>query len=157
MQLTEAKEKITRMKRLDVVSLKLVKEASFPFETRTIKCPNDVMRLAKSFIGDADREICGLITLDTKNKVNAIHVVSIGSLNASLVHPREVFKLAILSSSASVVIFHNHPSGCPQSSTEDLMITNRLKEAGEILGIELLDHIIIGDSNFYSMKENGFI
>ncbi|WP_245955054.1 JAB domain-containing protein [Paenibacillus flagellatus] len=157
MQLQEADGKKLRMKRLDVVSLKMVKEASFPFETRTIRSPNDAMRLAKSFIGDADREICGLITLDTKNKVNAIHVVSIGSLNASLVHPREVFKLAILSSSASILIFHNHPSGCPQSSPEDIQITQRLKESAEILGIDLLDHIIIGDSGFYSMKENGII
>lgn len=156
MQLTEMNEK-KRMKRLDVVSLKMVKEASFPFETRTIRSPNDVMKLAKAFIGDADREICGLITLDTKNKVNAIHIVSIGSLNASLVHPREVFKLAILSSSASIVLFHNHPSGSPECSPEDIAITQRLSESAKILGVDLLDHCIIGDSTFYSMKENGYL
>lgn len=156
MQLNE--EKKQRMKRLDVVSLKMVKECTFPYSINTIRSPKDAAELARQFIGDADREICGLIGLDTKNKINGIHIVSIGSLNASIVHPREVLKYCVLANCASYVLFHNHPSGCCASpSPEDCTITDRLKQASEIMGIEILDHLILGESNHYSMKEHGHL
>ena len=87
-----------------------------------------------------------------------MNIVSIGTLYSSLVHPREVFKTAILSNAASIILFHNHPSGDPEPSTEDTTITKRIKEAGTLMGIELLDHVIIGsEGRFYSMKEQGII
>lgn len=93
--------------------------------------------------------------LDTKNRIICYDTVSIGSLNASIVHPREVYKTALLSSAAAVLFIHNHPSGDTAPSPEDIEITNRLKEAGEILGIRVLDHLIIGESRFYSFADKG--
>jgi len=87
----------------------------------------------------------------------AANTVSIGTVNASLVHPREIFKVALLCNASAVILAHNHPSGNPTPSHEDIDITNRLKKAGEILGIEVLDHIIIGDNTWTSFKEKGLI
>ena len=87
--------------------------------------------------------------LDGKNRIVCIDIISIGSLNQSIVHPRETFKTALLSSAAALILLHNHPSGDPTPSREDLAITKRLQEAGEILGVKVLDHIIVGDT-FYS-------
>ncbi len=92
--------------------------------------------------------------LNTKNEIIGYETISIGTLNASIVHPRDVFNKAIRKASANVILVHNHPSGNPKPSTEDIAITKRLSEAGNILGIPVLDHIIIGDSSFYSMKEH---
>ena len=90
------------------------------------------------------REIFATIHLNSKNRLLCIETVSVGSLNASIVHPREVFKTALLSSAAALLLVHHHPSGDPTPSREDLELTNRLKEAGELLGIRILDHVIIG-------------
>ena len=95
------------------------------------------------------------LLMNTKNQVLAIKTVSVGDLSSSIVHPREVFKDAVLASAASLIIAHNHPSGDPTPSAEDIAVTRRLMDAGEILGIELLDHIIIGDGVFVSLKERG--
>lgn len=95
--------------------------------------------------------------LNTKNQVLKRKTVFIGSLNASIVHPREVFKEAFRYSAASVICFHNHPSGDPSPSREDIAITQRLVECGQMLGIEVLDHIVIGDQKFISLKEKGYV
>ena len=95
--------------------------------------------------------------LNTKNRVIDKKCIFVGSLNSSVVHPREVFREAIRRSSAGVICVHNHPSGDPTPSREDIHVTERLVEAGQIVGIELLDHIIIGDHRYYSMKEKGII
>ncbi len=95
--------------------------------------------------------------LNTKNQVIARHTVFVGSLNASIVHPREIFKEAIRQSSASVICLHNHPSGDPTPSREDIDVTQRLVEAGELIGIDVLDHVIIGDGKYVSLKEKGYI
>lgn len=95
--------------------------------------------------------------LDGKNRVVCMDVVSIGSLNQSIVHPREVFKTACLSNAAAILCIHQHPTGDPIPSKEDIAITNRLKEAGEIMGIKLLDHIIIGDGEYCSFVERGLM
>src|SRR5665647_1187816 len=95
--------------------------------------------------------------LNTKNHVIGQETLSMGSLNASIVHPREVFRAAIKRSSASIICVHNHPSGDPTPSPEDIQMTARLVEAGQIIGIEVLDHIILGDQNFVSLKEKGFM
>ena len=95
--------------------------------------------------------------LDAKNRIACKETVSIGSLNQSIVHPREVFKTALLSNAAAVIFIHNHPSGDPTPSTEDKAITKRLHEAGDIIGIKVLDHIIIGDDNYFSFVEGGLM
>jgi DNA repair protein RadC len=118
--------------------------------------PADVFNLVKEELGSSDRERFLSIMLSTRNAVIAIETISIGTLNASLVSPREVFKGAILVNACSVVISHNHPSGSTEPSEEDLKITKQLKEAGTLLGIELLDHIIVGHNSFLSLKESTY-
>ena len=95
--------------------------------------------------------------MDTKNQILKEGVISIGSLNASIVHPREVFKGALELSSASLIVCHNHPSGDPSPSREDIMVTEKLVDGGKLLGIDVLDHIIIGDGRYVSLKDEGFI
>ena len=99
-----------------------------------------------SFLRRETKEYFFAIHLDGKNRICCVDEVSVGSLNQSVVHPREVFKTALLSSAASIILVHNHPTGDSTPSREDISITSRLKEAGEIIGVKLLDHIIIGDS-----------
>jgi len=109
-----------------------------------------------SFLKDETKEYFISLHLDGKNRVVCIDMVSQGSLNQSIVHPRELFKTALLSSAAAVILLHNHPTGDPTPSTEDLTITKRLMEAGDMIGIKVLDHIVIGDS-YYSFSERGVI
>ncbi|MGG7211374.1 JAB domain-containing protein [Clostridium baratii] len=149
--------KYKHSKRIDIVSLKMVKEKSIFYGNRSISSVNDAVELLKGFFYEADREMLLVCCLNTKNEPNCINTVSIGTLTSSLVHPREVFKASIMSNSASIILAHNHPSGNSIPSEEDLKITRRIKEAGEILGIRLLDHIIIGDNNYKSLKERGVI
>jgi DNA repair protein RadC len=122
-----------------------------------IKNPESVVKAIRASIKDKAREHFKLILLNPRNKIIGISTISIGTLNASLVHPREVFKDAITHSAASVVLAHNHPSGDPEPSDDDLKITKKLVDSGKILGIEVLDHIVIGKNNFYSFKERGLI
>lgn len=146
-------------KRIEVVSLRMVREkTSLLYPNRVIRSPQDAADLFRQFIGDCDRESFCILCLNTKNEPTAIHQVSCGSLNASIVHPRETFKLAILANSASLVCCHNHPSGQPDPSPEDVELTERLRDSGYLLGIELLDHIILGEgTRFVSMKERGLM
>jgi DNA repair protein RadC len=133
-------------KRVDVVSVKLVKEASFLYAPRKIASPSDAAGMVKDFLQEADREKFVVVCLNTKNEPNCCSVVSTGTLNSSLVHPREVFKVALLANSAAIILSHNHPSGDPSPSQEDLEVTRRLAEAGKILGVDVLDHIVVGSS-----------
>jgi len=144
-------------KRINIVSLKLVKESSLLYKERNIRSPRDAYKLMKHFLGDLDREAFIVISLDVKNPPLSINICHIGSLNASIVHPREVMKSAILSNAASIMGGHNHPSGNSSPSNEDIEVTKRLAEAGKIVGIELLNHIIVGDDNFLSFKEKGYL
>lgn len=150
-------EKKEIAKRVNIVSLRVVKESSLLYKERRIRSPHDSYNLIKSFLEDSDREMFVILSLDTKNQPTNIEVCHIGSLNASIVHPRECFKNALLSNANSVIAFHNHPSGDVSPSEQDLLVTDRLKEAGNILGIDLLDHIIIGDNSFISLKEKGYM
>lgn len=104
-----------------------------------------------------EKEHFKAILLNTKNHVISIEDISIGSLNSSIVHPREVFKPAIKRSSASVILVHNHPSGDPTPSREDIEVTSRLVNAGNVLGIAVLDHVIIGNNSILSLKEQGLM
>lgn len=142
-------------KRVDIVSLRMVKEMSLLYKNRTIHSPEDGYNLFKQFLGELDREYFVVMCLDVKNQPTAINVCHIGSLNASIVHPREVMKTAILSNSASILICHN-PSGNPLESPEDIEVTKRLAEAGRIMGIELLEHLMIGDGRYVSLKDKGY-
>lgn len=109
-------------------------------------------------LGKESKESFITCHLDNKNRLIAIETVSVGSLTASIVHPREVFKSALLSSAAAIVAVHNHPSGDPEPSREDLDITRRLKEGAELLGIRFLDHVIIGrDGRFVSLADRGLL
>lgn len=105
---------------------------------------------------DRDKEHFFVISLNTKNKVKFVELVSIGTVNASLVHPREVFRRCIMRGASAAIVCHNHPSGESEPSEEDINITKRLVEAGKIIGIEILDHVIIGQ-RWSSMKEKGII
>ena len=121
-----------------------------------ISSPADVDRLLRGRIANLDRENFVVVLLNTKNEVIGTPLISVGTLSASLVHPREVFKPAIRASAASVVLAHNHPSGKVELSSEDREVTRRLVESAKILGIEVLDHVIVGDG-YYSMKEHGML
>jgi DNA repair protein RadC len=148
---------VKHAKRVQIVQVKLVREKSLLYKGRKIRSPQDAYELMKEFLGDVDREHFVVLCLDTKNQPTCIQTVHIGSLNASLVHPREVLKSALLSNSASILVGHNHPSNVSTPSPEDIEVTERLKEAGKILGIDLMDHIIICEDNFTSLKETGVV
>jgi len=151
-------EALWQKKRVSVVNIKLVREGSLPYNTKSIRAPDSAAELLRDFIGDADREMAVEICLDTKNKPVAIHVISVGTLNSSVIHPREIFKAAILTNAASIILSHNHPSGDPTPSKEDLDVTGRLVEAGKIIGIDIMDHIIIGaGKEFVSLKARGLM
>ena len=126
-------------------------------ENKKVTSPKEVYKIIAEYLKGVDREHLVLITLDTKNVTTSITTISIGSLNTSIVHPREVFKTAILSNAASIILAHNHPSGDSTPSKEDINITDRIKESGKILGIDLLDHLIIGDDSYISLKEKGIL
>ncbi|MEK4701973.1 DNA repair protein RadC [Solibacillus sp. FSL R7-0668] len=122
-----------------------------------VRSPQDFADIAMKFIGDEDREIFLVACLSTKNQIQSLHRCHIGSLNASIVTPREVFKTAFLQNAASIIVGHNHPSGNCTPSPEDIEVTQRLKDAGELLGVELLDHLIINENDFLSLKEKGYM
>ncbi|MFH0819779.1 MAG: DNA repair protein RadC [bacterium] len=128
---------------------------TLPYKSKELTDPKKVCKLIKSKLKDYSKEHFYLIALNTRNW--SINEISIGTLNANLVHPREVFAQAIKNKAASVILAHNHPSGDPEPSEDDLEITKRLTEAGKILGIEVVDHIIITKSDFLSFKEKGLI
>ncbi|WP_025688044.1 RadC family protein [Paenibacillus zanthoxyli] len=123
----------------------------------TIRSPHDAADILTEQLRYLQKEHFVCLFLNTKNHVIAQETLSMGSLNASIVHPREVFRAAIKCSSASIICAHNHPSGDPTPSPEDISLTRRLLEAGEIVGIDVLDHLIIGDDGFVSMKEQGLM
>ena len=144
-------------KRINIVSIKMVNVSSFLYQTCTISSPKDAYEMIKDQLQDLDREQFIIACLNTKNEPTNISVVSVGTLNKAIVHPREVFKTAILSNAASIMAFHNHPSGDTIPSDQDIQLTHRLVEAGELLGIKLLDHLIIGNRSFTSLKQKGYL
>jgi DNA repair protein RadC len=135
------------------VTTRLIRESG-PHYLAPIKSPDQVVEIMRNHIDmeNLDREMFCAIYLNRKNNVLAINTVSVGGLASSLVHPREIFKPAFLTSAAAIILVHNHPSGDPTPSAEDLNITRRLAEAGKLLGIEVLDHIIIGVGRHISLK-----
>ncbi|MGB7999858.1 MAG: DNA repair protein RadC [Anaerobacillus sp.] len=126
-------------------------------ERYTIRSPEDGANYVMEDMRFLSQEHFVCLYLNTKNQVLHRQTVFVGSLNASIVHPREVFREAFRRSAASLICFHNHPSGDPTPSREDIEVTKRLSECGKMLGIEMLDHIIIGDQKFVSLKEKGYV
>lgn len=112
---------------------------------------------AFSFLMEETKELFITLHLDGKNRVVCVDLVSVGSLNQSIVHPREVFKTACISNAAAILCLHQHPTGCSDASAEDIAITRRLKECGDLMGIKLLDHIIIGHDEYLSFVERGLL
>jgi len=120
-----------------------------------VKTPDEVVSLVRGRLKGKKKEHFLALLLDTRNQLIKVSEISVGSLDTSIVHPREVFKEAISASAASVIFVHNHPSGDPEVSEDDIKLTKRLAEAGEIVGIDVLDHIIIGDKEYLSLKSKG--
>ena len=120
-----------------------------------VKTPDEVVALVRGRLKGKRKEHFLALLLDTRNQLIKVSEISIGSLDTSIVHPREVFKEAISASAASIIFAHNHPSGDPEASEDDIELTKRLAKAGEIVGIEVLDHIIIGDKKYLSLKREG--
>ncbi len=126
-------------------------------EIRRVRCPRDVAELMMPELKGLDREYFKAVLLNTKNGILKIVTVAIGSLNAALVHPREIFKEAVAASAAGMIIVHNHPTGNPEPSREDTDLTERFARCGELMGIDVVDHIIIGGDDFVSMRERGLV
>nr|WP_305037438.1 DNA repair protein RadC [Gracilibacillus salinarum] len=126
-------------------------------EKYTIRSPEDGANYLMEEMSGLKQEHFVSMFLDTKNQIIHRQTIFIGSLNASIVHPREVYREAVKRSAASIICAHNHPSGDPSPSQEDIHVTKRLSESGKMIGIELLDHLIIGDHKFISLKEKGYL
>ena len=148
---------LSRARRLQA-AIELGQRALSPHPTDglAVQSPQDLHSLLRREFQGLDRERFLALYLDTRHRLRGMETVSIGTLNASLVHPREVFKNAIGMSAAAVIVAHNHPSGCANPSTDDLELTARLDRCGEVLGIALLDHLVAGDVEIVSIREYGW-
>ena len=142
-----------------IYRVSLVREANVTLTQPQIRSSRDAAVVFRQHLGDVDREHFLVAMLDTKNKLIGLNTVSVGSLNASVVHPREVFKPAILANANTILLAHNHPSGAPAPSQEDRLLTRKLVLAGEALGIKVMDHIIVGDgtTSYFSFADEGLL
>ena len=154
-QMTKYTTRLTEGKR---VVLEKEVSMNYPTLSYAIKSPDDAATIGKEFmrIHEEPEEYMYMICMNTKNKVIGVFEISHGSVNSSIVTPREVFQKALLANAVSIILMHNHPSGDPTASREDIEVTKRLVEAGKIVGVEVLDHIIIGD-RYISLKEKGYL
>lgn len=144
------------MYRIPIYQVRLIRDGSQKAERKKVSRPAVAAEVLREYLNGVDREHFVVLLLDTQNQIIGIHTVTVGTLDASLIHPREAFKPAILANAASVLLAHNHPSGDPAPSAEDRAVTRQLRSAGSLLGIEVLDHIIVGDGcRYYSFSEAG--
>ena len=134
-----------------VIEVPLVQEAEGP----TTQCAGDIYELVRRDLVDLAQETVLVITLTQKNKVIERHVLGVGTLTECMVHPRDVFRHAIMDNAAAIAIVHNHPTGDPAPSRGDRMLTTRLKECADLMGIRLIDHVIVGKGKYYSFAEAG--
>lgn len=144
-------------KDIPIVSLQLVRDRTVKYGTSQMMYPHSIYNLFTQIYGEPDRELFVIVCLDTRHKPTAISTISQGTLNSSLVHPREVFKTAMLANAAAIALIHNHPSGDSSPSPEDIAVTKRLAKAGELLDIKVLDHIVIGDNQWTSLLQRGLM
>lgn len=144
--------------KIDVVNVRLVKEPALYAET-PVKSPSDVLRAVANELKSYDREVFAILNLKTNGQIINLNICSVGTLDSSLVSPREIFKSSILSNASAFIAIHNHPSGNPTPSEDDKKTTERLVSCGDLLGIKMLDHIIIGGENgqMLSMKSEGMM
>jgi DNA repair protein RadC len=131
--------------------------ASRPSERLQITCPRDAAHFLMPEFSARPVEQFGLMLLDTRHRVIRAAVLTVGSLDGTAVQPREVFRQALMGSAAAVVMFHNHPSGDPQPSGEDVELTRRMVAAGQLMGIQVIDHVVLGDGRYCSLKESGYL
>lgn len=141
---------------IKVVSIRLVDEPPL-YSNRALQTAQDVLDTVGEEIRKYDRELFCILNLRSKNQVINMNIVSMGTLSTALVHPREVFKSAILSNAAGIMLIHNHPSGECSPSKVDIEVTKRMAEAGDLMGITVLDHIIVGEQEYYSFRETGML
>lgn len=140
---------------MEVVSVKqIVAERKLEYDVQ-VNSPNKAAAVAQQIIGDDAAESILVVVLDVKNRINAVHKTSMGTLDMSVVGVREIFRAAILNNGARIIVCHNHPSGDPTPSESDKITTDRLRDCGKILGIPLQDHIIATADSYYSFRENG--
>jgi DNA repair protein RadC len=140
---------------IPVYRVELVRERSLDYDRFQFRASADVTRLLQAYIGRADREYFVVLMLDRKNRLIGLNTVAIGSLSAAVVHPRECFKPAILANAAAIILCHNHPSGDQTPSQDDRVLTRRMVDAGNLLGIDVLDHVVLGETGYYSFADNG--
>lgn len=142
-------------RRIRRVRIELVRDKSvtFPLDGRSLTNHHEVVLAANAILRDADRENMLVLHLNNRHAVNAYEVVGVGTVEAVLAHPREVFKSAILSNATAIALAHNHPSGDPTPSEEDIVMTRRMLEASHVLGIRLIDHVIIGYESYISLRQ----
>jgi DNA repair protein RadC len=144
--------------KIDIVKIQMVKDGTIEYGKKQISKPQDLAELGHKFLKNVDREMFVLVCLNTKNYVNCIHLVSIGTLNGAVLSPRDVIKAVLLSNSANVAFIHNHPSGHVEPSPEDLQLTQTLTRCAELFDITVLDHVIIADDGQYgSFLEKGLL
>ena len=142
---------------LEQVSVRMIREAPLLSDEK-IQNPQDAIRILGDVFKDYDREVVGMVHLRSDNVPINMTIVSMGCLNQSLIHPREMLKAAFLSNAASIMMFHNHPSGSLEPSREDIAITNRMQQLCMLAGVPVVDHIIIGQSDFYySFREKDIL
>lgn len=145
-------------KRISIIKASIIKERTMLYGARQINTPALAADLARTLFTNTDREMLIVTSLDAKCNPMSLEIAAIGNVNTCIVSPREIFKNAILSNAVHIMIFHNHLSGDCTPSSEDIVITKRLIECGNLIGIPLLDHIIIGDDEAYlSLREDGIV
>jgi DNA repair protein RadC len=150
----------TKQKSVNVYSLRMVKESTATYQANPVKGPREAYMVVNQIfdLENMSSEHFVMVCMDTKNKLAGAHIISIGSLDSAIVHPREVFKAAILNNASGIILLHNHPSGDPEPSREDIETTQRLITAGTILGIKVVDHVVVGEYQRYiSFKEQGLL
>ncbi len=145
------------MVRVPIYRVQLVRDGSCKLGGHDCSCPADAADLFRALVGDADREHLVAMFLDTHNRFIGVHTISIGTLEATVVHPREVFKAAILANAACLVLAHNHPSGRSEPSDMDLRVTMEMVRAGQLLDIPVMDHVVVGQPGYTSLLMIGSV
>lgn len=140
------------MKKINVIDIQMVKDQTIKLDVDG-RDAKSVAQFLKEFIGPSDREHLVMVALNARGRVTAANEISVGSVSASIAHPREIFKPAILANASAFILAHNHPSNEVDPSNEDLCLHNRIKQAANIIGIDYLDHFVIGNDQFYSIEK----